>query len=329
MTRFSNTPAEQWPDIADTVAPLVRDLVGRGDEWRIHVKRDPSGCVIVDCGIECPGGIDAGLAVARICMGGMGRVAISPSSRFTHWRWDIRAASPNPTLACLASQYAGWNLKAGKFSCLGSGPGRAQAGREDLFKEIGYQSQKTGETVLVLEVDAPPPQAVIDKICHDCGTDPAGLTLIITPTTSLAGMVQVTARVLEVALHKVHSLGFALDRIIDGVACAPLPPPAADFLGAMGRSNDAIIYGGEAHLFVGGNPDDAKTLAQQLPSRESRDYGKPFAEIFKACKGDFYAIDPHIFSPARVSVTALESGESFHAGGCNEELLDQSFGTPR
>ena len=164
----------------------------------------------------------------------------------------------------------------------------------------------------------------------DCrgGIEPAGLTLILTPTRSLAGTVQIVARVLEVALHKAHELGFPLDRILDGMGAAPLPPPAPDFVAAMGRTNDAIIYGGAVQLFVAGPEAEARDLADALPSRASRDYGRPFAEIFAAHKGDFYAIDPMLFSPARVAVTALDSGRSFHAGALDEALIDVSFGVP-
>ena len=50
-----------------------------------------------------------------------------------------------------------------------------------------------------------------------------------------------------------------------------------------------------------------------------------FADIFKRVKGDFYAIDPMLFSPASVIVTAIETGESFRAGAVNLSLLDASF----
>src|SRR6185437_16122863 len=98
-----------------------------------------------------------------------------------------------------------------------------------------------------------------------------------------------------------------------------------DFVAAMGRTNDAIIYGGRVQLYVTGPAAAAKDLAEALPSRMSRDFGAPFAEIFKRFKGDFYAIDPMLFSPAEVIVSAIESGESFHAGAVHHTLLNASF----
>jgi methenyltetrahydromethanopterin cyclohydrolase len=138
--------------------------------------------------------------------------------------------------------------------------------------------------------------------------------------------VQIVARALEVAMHKAHELRFPLDRVAEGMAAAPLSPPHPDFVTAMGRTNDAIIYGGQVHLYVTGPADAARALADHLPSEDSRDYGRPFADIFKAVNGDFYAIDPMLFSPAQVIVTAIDTGESFRRGSINAKLLDASFG---
>jgi methenyltetrahydromethanopterin cyclohydrolase len=208
---------------------------------------------------------------------------------------------------------------------LGSGPGRAIAGREDLFKELGYKDQANA-ACLVLESDKAPPVEVIEKVSRDTGVAVENLTFILTPTRSLAGTVQIVARVLEVAMHKIHTLHFPLDHVVDGIASAPLPPPSPDFLIGMGRTNDAILFGGHAHLFVKGSDDAAAKLAKELPSSSSRDYGRPFAEVFKAVNMDFYKIDPMLFSPAAVTVTALESGNTFTAGKLDASLIDQSFG---
>ena len=71
--------------------------------------------------------------------------------------------SNQPVLACLASQYAGWALSHEKFFSLGSGPARALAQREDLFKELAYKDA-ADSTCIVLETDKIPPMEVIDKI---------------------------------------------------------------------------------------------------------------------------------------------------------------------
>ena len=307
-------------------APLVERLRAQADALGVQVALDERGVCIVDAGIDAPGSVEAGLLIGEICMGGFGQVDLRASG-LEGWPTWIEVRSAQPVLACLGSQYAGWSLAASKeetggkkFFSLGSGPARALAGKEKLFAELGYRDRSdTG--VLVLEVDRPPPQVVIDKLLHDCALAPAGLTLILTPTRSPAGTTQVVARVLEVALHKAHELGYALGQIVGGVATAPLPAPSPDGVEAMGRTNDAILYGGRVHLTVRGDDGAARALAQQLPSRNSRDFGRSFADIFKAAEFDFYKIDPALFAPAEVWVGNLDSGHTWHGGALDMALL--------
>ena len=314
-----------WPSVNALTNPLVAHLIVNAKELRVGVEKSSNGATIIDAGIKHVGGLEAGRLIAEICMGGLGHVNLQTSSTFPHWPWMLSVHSNNPILSCLGSQYAGWSLAHEKFFSLGSGPGRAIAAREDLFKELSYQDQAKS-ACLVLESDKAPPVEVIEKVARDTGVAIENLTFILTPTRSLAGTVQIVARVLEVAMHKIHTLHFPLDHVVDGMASAPVPPPAPDFLIGMGRTNDAILFGGHAHLFVKGSDDAAEKLAQDLPSSSSRDYGRPFAEVFKAVNMDFYKIDPMLFSPAAVTVTALESGNTFTGGKLDAALIDQSFG---
>jgi methenyltetrahydromethanopterin cyclohydrolase len=314
------------PSLNALSAPLVRALVDDAGRLRLGPRRDQSGAMLIDGGIETAGGIEAGRRIAEICLGGLGQVTLTAGEI---WPSIVTVHTSNPVLACLGSQYAGWSLQheegGERFFALGSGPGRSLAASEALFAELGYRDA-AAETVLVLEVDRPPPSALLRRIAGDCGVAAERLTVILTPTQSLAGGVQIAARSLEVALHKAHALKFPLERIVDGMGTAPLPPPAPDFVQAMGRTNDAILYGGSVQLYVAGSEAEAIALAEQLPSGASRDYGRPFAETFAAYKGDFYQIDPLLFSPGLVQVTALETGRSFRRGRLDRPLLARSFG---
>ena len=306
--------------------PLVERLIAQADALGVKLSRDATGVCIVDAGLEVRGSVEAGMLVAEICMGGLGQVSLRPGGP-EPWPTWIEVQSAQPVLACLASQYAGWSLAASKeetggrkFFSLGSGPARALAAREKLFAELGYRD-RADAGVLVLEVDRLPPKVIIDKLLHDCGLAPEALTLIVTPTTSLAGTTQVVARVLETALHKAHELGFALGNIVAGSAAAPLPSPSPDGGVAMGRTNDAILYGGRVHLTVRGDDVAARQLARQLPSRNSRDHGRSFTDIFKAAGYDFYKIDAALFAPAEVWVSNLDSGNTWHGGALDMPLL--------
>jgi methenyltetrahydromethanopterin cyclohydrolase len=314
--------------VNERAAKLVARLVADAAELKIAVGRGELGETLVDAGGAAIGSIAAGLRIAEICMGGLADVRLGPSAATPRWPWAVSVRSSNPVIACLASQYAGWRLSLKdadhSYFALGSGPARALARREPLFQDLPYADRAENAT-LVIESNQPPPAKVVEKVAQDCGVEAANLTIIFAPTQSLAGGTQIIARVLEVALHKAHELHFPLDRVLEGMGAAPLCPPHPDFVTAMGRTNDAIVLAGQVQLFVTGPSSEARALADKLPSKASRDYGRPFAEIFRAVKGDFYAIDPMLFSPAQISVTALESGETFRSGEIDLSLLDASF----
>jgi methenyltetrahydromethanopterin cyclohydrolase len=310
-------------------APRLDQLLAAAEAMRLRVSSSQGGATLVDAGIAAKGGLEAGRRIAEICMGGLGTVTLVPGDATVSGLTQLHVHSAHPVLACLASQYAGWSLSHGEgkdaFHALASGPGRAIARREELYDELGY-ADRFERAVFVLEVDRVPPAPLIDKIARDCELPAEQVSLILTPTSSLAGTVQIVARVLEVALHKAHALRFPLDRIVDGTGVAPLPPPAADFLSAMGRTNDAILFGGSVTLFVDTSDEQARQLAAALPASASRDYGKPFAQIFKDFDFDFYRIDPMLFAPAEVRVCNLASGASMSAGARDGARLAESFG---
>jgi len=310
--------------VNELAKPLVQELITKSEALRVIVGKFSNGATYVDAGIECVGGLEAGRIIGEICMGGLGNVNLYHASAIGEWPLSLHVHTSHPVLACLASQYAGWSLSHEKFHALGSGPGRAIALKEPLFEELGYKDQ-CDSAIFVLEVDKLPPIEVIDKVAETCKLDPAALTFILTPTSSIAGNMQVVARVLEVAMHKTHELHFPLDHVLDGSASAPLSPPIPDFVKAMGRTNDAILFAGRVQLFVKGDDAAAEELAKELPSSSSRDYGKPFAQIFKDYEYDFFKVDPMLFSPASVMVTAVESGNTFRGGELDPVLLNKSF----
>jgi len=313
------------PSVNARAGILVDDLAANAQALRCSVTTGLAGERCIDLGANVPGGLEAGRRLGEICMGGLGTVTLTSASGLDRWPLGVVVHSTNPVVACLGSQYAGWTITddAGFFA-LGSGPARALSRVEELYKELGYVDHHN-KAAIVIEGDKAPPPAVATKVAADCGVKPGDLTVLFAPTGSLAGTVQIAARVLEVALHKAHSLHFNLDNIVDGYGVAPIAPPIPDFVRAMGRTNDAIIYGGRIQLFVRGADDEAEKLAKSLPSNTCSIYGKPFAEIFAAVGGDFYKIDASLFSPAVVTVSNLDTGSSFHAGQLAADIVDASF----
>jgi methenyltetrahydromethanopterin cyclohydrolase len=303
---------------------VVEALLAHTDERRVAVHSIEGGGRYIDCGIEARGGTFAGIDLARVCMGDLAQVTIEPGEIGGRAALVVQVLTDHPAQACLASQYAGWALKDGKYFAMGSGPMRAAAGSEAIYDVIGFR--ETADAVVgVLETRKPPPPAIVAKIASACRVQATAVTLLVAPTASLAGGVQIVARSVETALHKLAELNFDLSRVISAHGTAPLPPVAATDLAAIGRTNDAVLYGARVVLAVTGDDASLVALGPQVPSSSSRDYGEPFAAIFARYNNDFYAVDPHLFSPAEVVFQNVETGKTHAFGGVNAEVLARSF----
>lgn len=300
-------------------------LAAEADVHRVAVRRLDGGARVIDAGVEAPGGFSAGLALAEICMGGLGHVRYAPVTIGGEAWAGVEVWTDHPAVSCMASQYAGWAIQVGKYFAMGSGPLRAQARVEkELFAKLAY-GERAERGVLVLETRNPPTDEVAAWVGQKAGLDPERLTFVVAPTASLAGGVQIAARILETGLHKMDTVGFDLTKVVSGIGTAPLPPVAKSDLRAIGRTNDCILYGGQARYTVRADDAELAELAAKLPASASKDYGRPFYEIFKRYDGDFYKIDPLLFSPAEVWLTSVTSGRTFHAGRLNPEVLRASL----
>lgn len=304
---------------------FVEALSNVGQEIRVHPHRLSNGAQWWDFGVEAEGGLEAGRLLSYACMSRLGAIGFNPGLIGEKSWPHVEVATDHPTEACLFSQYAGWRLSAGDFFGMLSGPIRAVAAREELFEKLKYK-EKPQSTLGIIETDQPPTEAVFSKLVQKSGVEPKEITLLIAPTSSQAGTVQIVARSVETAMHKLFELGFDVRRIRSAFGTAPLPPCGADFLTSLGRTNDAILYGGRVHLWFRGSPEDVKTLGPKVPSDSSEAHGKPFREIFEAAGGDFYQIDPLLFSPAEVVFNSLETGEVFRFGQTAPDVLERSFG---
>ncbi|MBM4094405.1 MAG: methenyltetrahydromethanopterin cyclohydrolase [Planctomycetes bacterium] len=312
-------------ELNEKAGRLCRELAEQADWLRVSVHRDHGAACVIDCGVQVAGGLEAGRRMAEICLAGLGSVQLTTGEPGV-WRgpW-LAVRTDQPVAACMASQYAGWPMNYEGFFAMASGPMRAARGREPLFEKIGIRDQAR-HVVGVLESSRLPPPHVCDDVARQCGVGPEEVTLLVAPTTSIAGTVQVVARSVETALHKMMELGFDVGRVVSGVGEAPLPPVAGDGLAAIGRTNDAILYGGRVTLWVRGDDASLREIGPRIPSSASADHGRTFAEVFARYGRDFYRIDPLLFSPAEVQLVNLDSGRLLRFGRPEPGILEQSFG---
>lgn len=289
------------------------------------------GAWVVDCGVRAEGGAEAGLMMARAAMAGLGEVAIHPvGAKEAAWPgcpWPtVAVASRAPVAACLAAQYAGWRVKASGYFAMASGPIRAAIGREDLYDTIGMR-ERPEVAVGVLEAAALPPEEICLRLAAEAHVPADALVLLVARTASPAGTLQVISRSLETALHKLHDLHFDLRRIRGGRGIAPLAPVPDDDMVAIGRTNDAILYGGTIALDVGGDDASLAAVGPGMVSGASPAAGKPFLELFERAGRDFYALDPALFAPALVDIANVDTGARHRFGRVAPEIVAASFAT--
>ena len=312
------------PNLNALAAEIADGMETRAGHLRVCAHVLENGARIIDAGIQTDGVLYAGRVLATICMGGLGSVTCTPVQLADDVWPGVTIRTDHPALSCMASQYAGWAISVGKYFAMGSGPLRAHARVEkELFEKLGY-AETAERGVLVLEGRTPPTPDVVEWVAAKARLKPSQLTFVIAPTASLAGCVQISARILETGLHKMETLGFDVRKVVSAVGTAPIAPVAKNDIRAIGRTNDCILYGGRARYTVRASDDELATLAEKVPASASRDYGTPFYEIFQRYEGDFYKIDPLLFSPAEVWLTSAMSGRTFRAGRVNPDVLVQS-----
>ena len=312
--------------INETARVCFARAFSRAAELNIEHHHLSCGAQVLDFGVATAGGLQAGLDLARICMAGKAEVSLVAGSREVWPGSWVQVTTDAPVEACMLSQYAGWPVKAGSFFAMGSGAMRVRRGKEELLHKLGAADSHE-IAVGTLECDRLPDEVTVQAMAVECKVPPQALRLAVAPTRSIAGCVQVVARSVETALHKLYELGFPLAAVRSAYGLAPLPPATPDFALGIGRTNDAILYGGHVTLWVDADDSQVSSVGRLLPSSASRDYGAPFAEVFARYDHDFYKVDPGLFSPAEVTVLNLRSGCSWKFGGLREDLIASSFAT--
>ncbi|MDD1760907.1 MAG: methenyltetrahydromethanopterin cyclohydrolase [Methanothrix sp.] len=305
---------------------VFEEMLDYGDELNIEVHELENGAIVADAGVKAQGGYGAGIYLSRICMADLAEVQLTPFDINGVLLPGIQVATDHPAISCMASQCAMWQIKSDKYFAMGSGPARVLARKtRELYDKIGFE-EFSDVGVIVLESNKLPDEKVAAFIAETCSIDPADLRIACAPTDSVAGLVQVSARVVETGLHKLFTMGFDINTIKSGWGRAPISPITGDATMCMGSSNDAIIYGGETYYTL--DYENLEELGQHLkgmPSQASRDWGAPFYKTFKAAGFDFFKVDHNVFAPAKVVMNEMRSRSTFVSGNVNLDVLAESF----
>ena len=305
---------------------VFEEMLDYADELQIEVHELDNGTVVADAGVQAQGGYGAGVYLTRLCMADLAEIQLAPFDIKGFLLPGVQVATDHPAVSCMASQCAMWQIKADKYFAMGSGPARVLARKtRDLYEKIGFE-EFSDVAVIVLESNKLPDEKVSALIAEKCGIDPADLRIAIAPTDSVAGLVQVSARVVETGLHKLFTMGFDITTINSGWGRAPISPITGDATMCMGSSNDAIIYGGETYYTLKyENLEELQQYLKGMPSQASRDWGVPFYRTFKAAGFDFFKVDHNVFAPAKVVMNEIKSRRTFVSGKVNLDVLAESF----
>ena len=299
---------------------LVDEALDFADELDIEAYELDSGATVLDFGVDADGGIEAGLLLAEIQTAGLATVQTRMDEVAGAPLPHVELATDHPAVALLCSQKAGWELTLDGFDGLGSGPARALVGEEEEFQRVGYFDE-FDLTVLAVESHALPDDEVAEHVAERAGVEPSGVFLPAFATGSLVGSVSTAARASELAAFRLFELGYDPQDLLSASGSAPLAPVSYDEGVAMGRTNDALAYGGQVYLHVREDFD----RFDELPSTAAEEYGTPFETIFEDAGWDFYDIPESVFAPAQVTVDVAD-GPTRVLGGTDEELLADSFG---
>jgi len=261
---------------------------------------------VLDLGVNKDSGREAGIKVAEVTMGGLGNIELEQN--------NIHVAIPEkPAVACLSCQLAGWAIPIAGKNKLGSGPARILAKKpSDIIDKIGYH-EESEKAAIAIETSTLPDEETCTHILKKTGANE--LMIAAFRENSNVGLINIMARVVEMAVFRLNNLGYDTNQIISGEGTAPLPR-LDDRI--MFTSNDAIIYGGSIMVKVSDwNPE----LTEKSVSKASKFYGRSFEEIFNEAGGDFYKMDPDIFAPAELSISF--EGNDYHVGCVNEEIISK------
>jgi methenyltetrahydromethanopterin cyclohydrolase len=307
---------------------IAQKFIDNPEFYGVNISKSTAGTTIIDAGVNAPGGFQAGKKLTELCLGGAGKAQLGFKTFGDVTFPSITVSSDHPAIAMLGAQFAGWRIKEPDGNiAIGSGPVRALALKpKDVFEEIGYKDV-SDKAVITLESNVLPSDVLIEKVTTASNVKSENLIVVVAPTASMAGLTQVAGRVVEVGIHKLKTLGLSPKVIRYAIGYAPIPPVGMDFEVAMARTNDAILYGGTVYLTVDYDDEAAlQTMVNQAPSMASKDYGKPFLQIFREADKDFYKIDHGLFAPAVLMINNAKTGKTFKAGQINPKVLAQSLG---
>ena len=168
---------------------LVKTLCKETEKYAVSVEKTDSGATLIDAGLESKGGFLTGKMITEICLGGYGEARILPVQYEDVVLPSVYVQTDYPALSTLGSQFAGWQIKLGDYSAIGSGPARALALKpKKLYEKIGYKDE-ADTAILVLETEKRPPEEAIRLVAEKCNVSIEKLSCGFIGTSALSHII--------------------------------------------------------------------------------------------------------------------------------------------
>ncbi len=290
---------------------IVEDLMEFEEDYCVKVHELKNKATVIDCGVNAKGSYDAGMFFVQISMGGLAGVNVQLENVENISIPFIYVYTDYPALACLGCQMAGWKIEMDGFEGFASGPARTLALKpREIFEVLDYEDDAE-YAVVTFECNKLPNEEVAEQIALECDVDVSEVYMLVTKPDSLVGAIQIVGRVVEVALFKLKSLGYDVNKIRNAMGKCPIPP-ICDKTSTI--ANDFIAYYGTVYIVS----DLYSEIFESATFDKTAYYGKSFEEI-----GDFFSLDPSVFAPAQIVLNAENRSKVF--GKLNPEFILKSF----
>ncbi len=187
------------PSINKLAIKVVKEILAREEEIGVKVIKMACGATLIDMGLNVKGSNEAGVLFTRVTLGDLATVSLG------NWKLNedysfgsVELFVTEPLIACLGSQIAGWQLGEGEFATIGSGPARAQAViPTDFYLDMTPYRDRNDEVVLCIQDIHYPDDSVAQEVARACNVLPENVYLLIAPSASIAGGIQVSARMVK------------------------------------------------------------------------------------------------------------------------------------
>ena len=296
---------------------LVDEAIDFADELGIAVHHLENDAVVLDCGVEAPGGLEAGLLLTEMATGGLASVDTRLAEVAGGVRPVVEVETDHPALCLLGSQPSMWPLDDVGYEGRGGGPAQLNRGAAERLG-VSYE-EDFDLTVLTVEGTALPGAGVAQHVAEETGVPTSGVYLVTAPLASLAGSVAMAARAAEVALLRLTHCGLDATAVQSIAADAPVAPVAGDERTALARTNDAIAFGGRAHVVAETAPSDPAALVFGADGPAAG-----FSTVLPAADWDLDAVDRGTFAPAQVTLD-VPGGATHTVGAVDPDALAAAF----